>query len=110
MDVVQKERLFCHVRMATGQKAVEQKFVEECAELISELSELQKCVLNGCKIGTDLAKNAIGEIADFVNTLEQVTGDRSVLSEIEVVANEKLSQLQQRAVDGTLTEGMAWRT
>lgn len=110
MDRLKKDRIYRHVRMATGQDSVEQKLVEESAELISDIAEIQKCILNGDTLCEDLVKNAIGEVADFFNTLEQVTGELDLLETLKSFADSKLERLHDRAIEGNLSCGMAWRT
>jgi len=109
MDRVMKERLYCNVGMATGQNAVEQKFVEECSELIKDVSNLQMNILKGEKLNDDDVKNTLGEIADFINTIEQVTGEREALKIIGVAIDAKLDRLHRRAIDGELKTNMAWQ-
>jgi len=109
MDSVAKDRLYCHVRMATGQDSVGQKFVEECSELIKEISSLQVSVMKGEQLDDGDIKNTIGEIADFLSTLEQVTGERESLTIIGIELDAKLDRLHKRAIDGELKTNMAWQ-
>ncbi len=109
MDQTRKDRLFCHVRMATGQNTVEQKFVEECSELIKDVSNLQMNMLKGERFEDDDIKSTLGEIADFLITLEQVTGESDALAIVGVAVDAKLDRLHQRAVDGELKTNMAWQ-
>ncbi len=99
MDQMRKDRLFCHVRMATGQNTVEQKFVEECSELIKDVSNLQMNMLKGERFEDD----------DIKSTLEQVTGESDALAIVGVAVDAKLDRLHQRAVDGELKTNMAWQ-
>lgn len=109
MEGVEKERVYRVVKMATGQDSVEQKFVEECSELACELAKMQICVLKGKRLDDLIVEDALGEVVDFINTLEQVTGERDICDRIHRIHAEKLAELRDRAIDGNLKSNMAWQ-
>ncbi len=112
MDIVARNKLYDIVRHETGVQKVQQKLVEELAELQAECSKMQLKVLDGEMVSPEDVGRIMGEMADVLICIEQNTFSEKCLPDLlkELWYTQKLERLHKTAMHGDLLKGMAWRT
>ena len=104
---MEKTELYKAVRETVGSKAVMLKAVEEISELIAVLSSTSVAIMHGDLDLVALNKTSIlGEMADVMITLEQVTGERQAMESVEFIFEAKMQRLEEYLKNGNLLKGL----
>lgn len=106
MEHTEKIKLYNRVRLATSTEAVNMACCEELEELMDELDSTLAsiCINNGVSPCQYL--KLVDEMADAINTIEQVTKNFNMLEDIQRRSKKKLRVLERLYIDGKLLDGL----